>query len=427
MKKKLFAVPIAALVLSMSINTAIAAECTFKKNIDSVMTEVDKLTSGEIFVCAPKLKTAEAKGIFSGASAKVMLNDGITAATADGNPLNALDGDNDTEVGAEEKNWNLLITLEKEKSLDNISVMFSDTVYPWRFTIETKTETGDWVMIKDVNKNKKGGLKTYDFETVTAKYIRITNAASDVRQMKICEVGSTTEDVGGEEQGAAEKILVAGLYNKELNRMYDFKTKLISSDMSEDDMYVTINVDEELTGLPEVIPEQENLLKGATGIFLSNANGAELSASSHNGVESVPSHAFDGDATTISCAGMEWTYTLQADMGEVKTVGKIVVNFSTHGYPISYDILTSADGEAWSTVAGESGNSSAGIREFSFEPVQARWIRVRDNIAQTDVQQMNIAELEAYERNFGSDYEVRAFMIESMENKTPFGDLAVLR
>lgn len=250
--------------------------------------------------------------------------------------------------------------------------------------------------------------------------------------MKICEVSSTTEDVGGNEEATAfEKILAAGLYNKSLNRMYAFETKTISSDMAAEDMYVTINVDEELTGLPEEITEQENLLENATGMFISNANGAELEPSrsydsSGNYYDAVPGAAFDGDPNTYAAAGMEWTYILQADMGEVNTVSKVVVQFREGSYPISFDILVSEDGASFSTVASESDNDRAGIHEFTFSPVRARWIRIRDNIAQVDVRQMGVAEFEAYEQSFDSDFELRAFMIDSMDDKKPFGELAVL-
>lgn len=429
MKKRLFSVKIAAAILTFTVGwSSIAADCTFKKDIGGTLTEVDTLTSGEIRIYAPKLSGGASGGIFSGATAKIMRNDDVTEATADGSALNALDGDNKTEVSAEEKDWNLLITLKKEKTFDNISVTFSDTVYPWHFTIKGAAEGGEWFTIKDVNKNKTGGVKNYSLsEAVTAKYIRISNEAPDVRQMRICEVSSSTEDTGGEEGEGLKKILAAGLYNKELNRMYLFDTKEISADADPEEAYIKLNVDGELTGLPEEIPELENLMTGAKGQFISISNGGELPPSTTNNVENIPENAFDGDVTTKAAGAMEWNYIFQADMGEVKTVGKVVINFAPDCYPTSFDILASADGAAWSTVASKGGNYKAGIHEFAFESVQARYIRIRDNVAQEDVRQMGIAELEAYERDFSSEFEVRAFMINSMEDKTPFTDLAILR
>lgn len=408
----------------MSVQTAAADDmrCIFK---NSGLNETKQLVSGDIYVYAPKKLIDESTeiNILPTPQIKMMKNDGSGEAETSGTATTAekaVDGDVSTMARAKEYAWNLELDLTEETELDNIAVTFASRVWTPHYRVEIASENAEWITVAETSENTSGGKHTVNFEKTGVRYIRITNL-SEEKNMGICEVESifVTSDIKG--------ILAAGLYNKELNHAYVFETMEIRRDTTAEDARLIINVDEELTGLPNEIPEQENLLKKAAGKFLSNKNDAELVASGTGENAKSAENAFDGNKSTYAKAGGEWAYTFEADMGELKNVTKIKIYFNDENYPIDYDVLVSVDGSDWKKVGGETENDVGGQRIFTFETAEIRYIRIRDNVAQTNIRQMGIAELEAYEHDYTGDFEIRAFLIEDEENKTPlYNDVFIL-
>ncbi len=399
--------------IGMALHTAVAAEssCIFK---DSNNTEISRLVSGDIKVYAPTGIMAEGEAgstynIFSGATVQMLPNDGSTEITSPSSavPEKAIDGKPLTMARANEIPWNLMLELLEPQNMDYVTVSFASKFYPDVYRVEIAEVDGVWTVIAEESANASGGAYTFNFEQKAVKYVRITNLSTE-KKMGVCEVEYFVP-------AEAKAVLAAGLYDKTLGNMYSFNTLEITPGMSREEAYVRVNVDGELTGLPAEIPEQENLVTGAAVRFLSNTTGSELPASGISYAE----NAIDKNPDTFACAAEEWTYTFEADMGEVKNVGKIVICFAENSYPVNYDILISENGSEWQTVGGDAENASGGMREFNFKTVPAKYIRVRDNVAQPNVRQMGILELEVYENAFISDYEIRAFLLEKDE-KTPY-------
>lgn len=394
--------------------TALAADapCTFK---NSSQTEITQLISGDVYVYAPEGITAggSSSNVFSTADVKMLKNDGSGDAEADGSSAvasKAVDGKASSMARAKDATWNLELDLKEEKQFDNISVTFGSKFYPQHYRIETAAEDKVWTVIAEDEENSAGGKYTFEFEKTSIRYVRIIKLSGE-KKMGICEVE-------GYIKGETTAILAAGLYSKSLDKMYSFDTKEMITDMPQDEAYVTVNVDAELTGLPAEIPVQENILKGSAVRFVSNTSGNVLQPSGTE-EQSGANLAIDGDMLTRAVAGGEWAYTFEADMGEVKEISQVVIYFYEGSYPVSYDVLISEDGEEWTTVGGEENNAESGKREFSFEAALAQYVRIRDNVPQTNVRQMGIAEIEAYEKSYDSDYEIRAFLLDK-KGKTPY-------
>lgn len=409
--KKIF---ISCLVMvGMSVNSY--AGGVFFKNTDSGLKEVERLVSGDIYVYP-------IKSVLEGATASLKSNtDGrvLPCKVEYGSSMifykaeNVFDGDDTTAATVSaEWIWNLEIDLGQEKEISNFKVGFLEDQYPINYCIETSLDGSEWTMAAEDTENTCGGKHSFDFESRTARYIRVFDRVSqkqEKRRMAITSVESSNGRLA--EQGG---VLAAGLYNRKTNRMCAFETKVIEPSTSTEDIFLMLNVPEEITGLPEEIPVQENLAKGATGRLLGSA-GNELPSSS--GREAF--YALDGDMETSACAAVEWAWTFEAELTEEKEFEQVVIYMPEGEFPIDFDILVSADGEQWEIVKQIKGNSTGGMFKLNFDSVSARYIRVHDNLAQTNVRQMAISEFEVYEKSYETDYEVRAFAITNFEEYEP--------
>ena len=105
----------------------------------------------------------------------------------------------------------------------------------------------------------------------------------------------------------------------------------------------------------------------------------------------------DGDAATTAQASGEWPWTYQVDLLSAMDISRVVITFGK-GYATDYEVTVSADGQKWQTVAAKQ-NHDGSKAEHRFEPVNARYVRVRglkpDGANQAGGQ-MSIAELEVY-------------------------------
>ncbi|MBN1420862.1 MAG: discoidin domain-containing protein [Planctomycetes bacterium] len=118
-----------------------------------------------------------------------------------------------------------------------------------------------------------------------------------------------------------------------------------------------------------------------------------------NGGVHVARHGVDGRPETFAQGANEWPWTYEVDLVDTKRVGRIKITFGPN-FATRIEILLSADGGTWRTVASRSDLDGRPI-EASFEPVEARHVRIRgiepDGPGQKGGQ-MSIAELEVYEK-----------------------------
>ena len=127
----------------------------------------------------------------------------------------------------------------------------------------------------------------------------------------------------------------------------------------------------------------------------------------------IPGNAIDGNLSTIAVMGNRWDWALVLDLQQESLINRISLRFADGGFPTNYDILVTTeekpsiatDGsvamqnwvENLDLIINESENSRAGVHEFNFKPIKARYVVIRDNIPQTNVRQMSIAEIEVNE------------------------------
>lgn len=112
----------------------------------------------------------------------------------------------------------------------------------------------------------------------------------------------------------------------------------------------------------------------------------------------VPAHGVDGDPKTAAQAAGEWPWTYEVDLLDTVDVRRVRITFGAN-YATQFEVEVSADHAHWMTVAKKTGHDGAPW-ETEFEPVPARWVRVRgikpDGPGQ-EGGQMSIAEVEVYE------------------------------
>lgn len=163
-----------------------------------------------------------------------------------------------------------------------------------------------------------------------------------------------------------------------------------------------------------------------------------------------PENAIDGDLNTAAIMANIWNWAFVLDLQEESVINRIALVFAASKYPLNYDILVTTeekpsidkDGAAalrtWANnaelVIRESENRRSGTHEFNINPISARYVIVRDNVAQTNVRQMAIAEIEVNEAadfylNSGdvmpSLYNLQAGNIRRVVNKNIAGGLIV--
>ena len=107
-----------------------------------------------------------------------------------------------------------------------------------------------------------------------------------------------------------------------------------------------------------------------------------------------PANAVDGNPSTrVAFRAKPWTMTI--DLGETKAFNQLVINMMSAVNATEYDILVSADGTLYETIATQDtfGNLQDGINELNFATTQVRYIKI--NIL-TAAKTPSIYEVEAY-------------------------------
>ncbi|NPV45854.1 MAG: hypothetical protein HPY69_02750 [Armatimonadetes bacterium] len=117
-----------------------------------------------------------------------------------------------------------------------------------------------------------------------------------------------------------------------------------------------------------------------------------------NGGVHHPRRGVDGRLDTVAQAGGEWPWTYEVDLVDTVPVSRIKVTFGS-GYATELELCLSADRQTWQTVARKADHDGTPY-EVTFEPVTARYVRVRaikpDGPDQPGTQ-MSVAELEVYQ------------------------------
>jgi len=111
-----------------------------------------------------------------------------------------------------------------------------------------------------------------------------------------------------------------------------------------------------------------------------------------------PRLGVDGRADTFALAGGEWAWTYHVDLVDTVKLRRMKLTFSK-GYATEFEFRVSVDGQNWQTVARKTDHDGTPF-EATFEPVQARYLRVcalKPDGPDQKGSQMSVAELEAYE------------------------------
>lgn len=139
--------------------------------------------------------------------------------------------------------------------------------------------------------------------------------------------------------------------------------------------------------------ETQNVTLTANPTPTNIARTGSASASSQYSSTYSAAKAIDGSTTTdwrSLSTGMQW---LRVDLGAVKTLTSIVVNWPSTYYAKSYEVQTSTDGTNWTMQYGTT-NGSVGIKTVTLNSVSARYVRVYCTTANSS--NYRIWELEAW-------------------------------
>lgn len=106
------------------------------------------------------------------------------------------------------------------------------------------------------------------------------------------------------------------------------------------------------------------------------AQGAAITVDSvyQNDPTYAANYAIDGDDSTRWASAVNaGTHWLQVDLGEVKSVNQVQINWES-AYGRNYTVSASVDGTNWQTMVTITGNTNAGLMSHSFNTVSARYL-----------------------------------------------------
>lgn len=167
-----------------------------------------------------------------------------------------------------------------------------------------------------------------------------------------------------------------------------------SLDRSQIEMLKAVN-EELLTGKtrPPIPPGNLAFRKQAKLLSLDGSHELQVNGGVH-----FPRNGVDGRLDTLALAGGEWPWTYEVDLVDTVPVRRIKVTFGS-GYATELELCLSTDRQTWQAVAHKADHDGTPY-ETTFEPVTARYVRVRavkpDGPDQLGAQ-MSVAELEVYE------------------------------
>ena len=144
-----------------------------------------------------------------------------------------------------------------------------------------------------------------------------------------------------------------------------------------------------------------------------------------------PCYANDDDTETYARAANNWNWMLELDMGEIKEAGFISFEFAENQYPVNFDVFVTDeyteafDVNEWTCVYSNAGNKRAGKFNINFDPQNIRYVRIRDNVAQTDVRQMAVSDITVSKKP--STYELRTYIWDSLNGMEVIKDYGVLK
>jgi len=148
-----------------------------------------------------------------------------------------------------------------------------------------------------------------------------------------------------------------------------------------------------ITPLP-VDATEINPFGGPRKLKPSLSSGKPATASSSWGARYAPAKAFDKDPTT-RWAGATGTRSgwLKVDLGEVKTIGRVVI--AELEFPSTQEFIVECRvNGAWKELVR--GTTIAGTKRYTFPPVETQWIRL--NIIKTQNDVPTIGELQLFEK-----------------------------
>ncbi|MBI5833500.1 MAG: discoidin domain-containing protein [Armatimonadetes bacterium] len=137
-----------------------------------------------------------------------------------------------------------------------------------------------------------------------------------------------------------------------------------------------------------------NLATGKPARLLSTDGQRELVPSAF----SFARFGVDGLPSTVAQGAYEWAWAFEVDLTRAEPVKRVVVHFPAGGWATEYEVLLSADGTTWRSVAHLK-DAVSGRHEHAADGTPARFVRIKaikpDGPGQPG-SQMAISELEVY-------------------------------
>jgi len=266
------------------------------------------------------------------------------------------DGEIDSmAAGGGNWNWRYQIDLKNIYSVDKINVYFGENGFSTSYEVLVSTDSVNWQLVYKDENNKDGGWKNIKLANpVKARYLRIDSLKPN----------------GPGQFGGQMCVAEFEAYGKLIS-----KPKSVSNKHNPALSNVALNKPAKLMSNDFV-----NLLTPSGEILYAK-------------------NAVDGDINTMAVASGQYPWNLYVDLEKSYSVSEIVINFAKDNFATNYKVFVSNDNKAWSPIITDDKNKAGGRKEFFFDAINLRYIRVvayYPNGANQLGGQMGIAELEVY-------------------------------
>jgi len=98
-----------------------------------------------------------------------------------------------------------------------------------------------------------------------------------------------------------------------------------------------------------------------------------------------------------------------------------VINWTSTGFGKDYKVQVSADAVNWTDAVTVTGNTSGGVKTYSFNPLTCRYVRMNGTALGQGTVQYNIWELEVYGTSAGSSFMAKKNRAVTDDGGTPAG------
>ena len=277
--------------------------------------------------------------------------------------------------------------------------------YASAYKIQLSMDANNWVTVYETNAGK-GGQEDIIFDASDARYVRMQGVKRALAygyslwEMGVYEAETvaapTFSLAGGSYSGNQEITISSQTKGVEIRYTIDGSTPNENSKLYVPGLIISDNTTLKAIAyrkgmIPSSVTTAKYTINGGMDTGDDNegdindnpgvqegTNLAEGKTATASGVENdamSAANAVDGDAGTRWSSNFADDAWLTVDLGKTYSINKVIINWEG-AYGESYDIMTSTDGNNWTTVKTLTG-MSGGVDTITFNAVNARYVKMQ--------------------------------------------------